>query len=104
MRPNNGFTLVELMIVVLILGILATITFPRLMRGANIAKTNACNTNVKVINSQIELYYHNEGEWPVSFNKLVEDPDYFPDGLPECPFGDTYNIHGSTNRIKEHEH
>jgi len=104
MRPNKGFTLVELMIVVLILGALATIAIPRIMGGATIARTNACKTNVKVMNSQIELYYQNEGDWPNNFNKFVDNIDYFPDGPPECPFGDSYNLQGSTNHVKEHDH
>jgi len=104
MRPNKGFTLIELMIVVLILGALATIAIPRIMGGATITRINACNTNIKVMNSQIELYYQNEGDWPLNFNALTTDPNYFPDGPPECPFGDSYIIHGSKKRINEHSH
>ena len=104
MRPKKGFTLVELMIVVLILGALATIAIPRIMGGANIARANACKTNVKMMNSQIEVYYQNEGEWPNNLNKFINDPNYFPDGSPECPFGDSYSLQGSTDHVKEHEH
>lgn len=104
MRPKKGFTLVELMIVVLILGALATVAIPRIMGGATIARTNACKTNIKMMNSQIELYYQNEGIWPQNFNALTTDPNYFPDGSPECPFGDSYTINGSKNRMNEHSH
>jgi len=100
MRSEKGFTLVELMIVVLILGALAAIAIPRIMGGAQTARENACATNVDVLNSQIELYNANEGAWPGSLNDLISDPNanYFPDGLPTCPLGGTYSI-GGNNRV-----
>ena len=88
MRSRKGFTLVELMIVVLILGALAAIAIPRIMGGAATARVNACATNVDLINSQIELYYANEGTWPAVLTDVTQDTDYFPDGEPVCPFDD----------------
>jgi prepilin-type N-terminal cleavage/methylation domain-containing protein len=101
---QRGFSLVELLIVVMILGILATIALPRIMDGATIARTNACKTNVRMMNSQIELYYHNNGKWPQNFNALTNDPNYFPDSKPDCPFGKPYTIHGSKHCINLHIH
>ncbi len=87
MRRRGGFTLVELMIVVLILGALAAIAIPRIMGGAAVAKTNACRTNIDLLNSQLELFYANsdDGSYPGTLAVLTADPNYFPDGAPECP-------------------
>ena len=104
MQLKKGFTLVELMIVVLILGVLTTIAIPRIMGGAATARTNACKTNINMLNKQIELYYQNEDKWPMNFNDLTNDPNYFPDGAPECPFGNPYTMHGLKNRVNEHNH
>ena len=85
MRGKKGFTLVELMIVVLILGALAAIAIPRILGGANTAKANACATNIDMINSQIELYYANTGSYPADLPTLTGNTAYFPDGAPVCP-------------------
>ena len=85
MRANTGFTLVELMIVVLILGSLATIAIPRISQASAYAKANTCETNIDIINAQIELYYQNTGSWPNTLQDVTDDTTYFPDGEPICP-------------------
>jgi prepilin-type N-terminal cleavage/methylation domain-containing protein len=104
MRSKKGFTLVELMIVVLILGALAAIAIPRIIGGSNTAKINACKTNVDLINSQIELYYANEDAWPSVLTDVTNDPNYFPDGAPTCPFGTPYSYSTTTHHVSEHSH
>lgn len=104
MRSEKGFTLVELMIVVLILGALAAIAIPRIMGGAQAARTSACETNIDMLNSQIELYNANEGDWPTALADLTSDPNYFPDATPPtCPFGTAYN-YNADHRIDAHSH
>ena len=85
MRSRKGFTLVELMIVVLILGALAAIAIPRIIGGAAAARANACATNIDLLNSQLELYFSNTGGYPATLAILTADTDYFPDGAPVCP-------------------
>jgi prepilin-type N-terminal cleavage/methylation domain-containing protein len=92
MKSKKGFTLVELLIVVLILGALAAIAVPRIIGGATSAKINACKTNIDLINSQVELYRATEDAWPSSITDVTGNTDYFPDGPPECPFGVAYTL------------
>ena len=105
MRSEKGFTLVELMIVVLILGALAAIAIPRILGGANTARINACQTNAQILNSQTELWNANEGDWPNDVAELTGEPNYFPEGLPECPFGAAFPyVLNASNRITPHVH
>jgi prepilin-type N-terminal cleavage/methylation domain-containing protein len=105
MRVRKGFTLVELLVVVLILGALAAIAIPRISQSADSAKRNACRTNVDLINSQIELYYANtDGTWPADLATITGDEDYFPDGAPVCPFGTAYVYDADKHRVAEHSH
>ena len=101
---NRGFTLVELLVVVLILGALAFIAIPRIGASATTAKVNACKTNVGLLNSQIELYYANTGGFPTDLATLTGDTTYFPDGAPVCPFGTAYTYSTTTHRVATHTH
>ena len=105
MRVRKGFTLVELLVVVLILGALAAIAIPRISQSADKAKINACKTNVDLINSQIELYYaNNDGKWPASLDTIIKDKNYFPDGPPTCPVDGSAYVMDDNHRVTAHNH
>ncbi len=62
MRAKQGFTLVEILIVVVILGILAAIVIPQFTQASTEAKTNSLCSDLQTLRSQIELYkvQHND--------------------------------------------
>ena len=63
---QNGFTLVEILIVVVILGILAAIVIPQFTDASNNARASSTLTQLQTIRSQLELYQvqHN-GDYPL---------------------------------------
>lgn len=66
-RRRTGFTLVELVVVVLILGILAAIAAPKVFRGSDDAAEAALRQNLAVIRDAIELYaLEHGGRYPGS--------------------------------------
>jgi len=61
-RSNKGFTLVEILIVVVILGILAAIVIPQFSQASSEARISSIKSNLQMVRSQIELYkiQHND--------------------------------------------
>ena len=55
-RNIRGFTLVEILIVVIILGILAAIVIPQFTNASNDARNNSVASTLQTLRSQIELY------------------------------------------------
>lgn len=81
-KSKKGFTLVELMVVVAIIGILVVIAVPVYKNSQNKAEQNACKANQRTINGAIQLYKYEEGTDPASVAALV--PDYLA-SEPVCP-------------------
>jgi len=68
MRRTKGFTLIELMIVVAIIGILAAIGIPRFANLLEKSREGATKGNLNAIRSAISIYYsEKEGIWPQDF-------------------------------------
>ncbi len=108
-RNSKGFTLVELLLVVLILGALGAIAVPRMVATSSNAKTEACSTNIDTINSQIETYLVQSGTASADFDAtdltaLLANTSYFPDGAPVCPYGTAYALNNTTKHITAHSH
>jgi len=57
-RNQSGFTLIEMLIVVIILGILAMIIIPQINVSSDEARLNTMRTNLATVRNAIELYYH----------------------------------------------
>ena len=55
-RTNKGFTLVEILIVVIILGILAAIVIPQFTNASQDARTSSLQSDLQTLRSQVELY------------------------------------------------
>jgi general secretion pathway protein G len=70
-KTDKGFTLVELLIVIVILGILATVTVFAVRGITDKGQTNACAADKKTIETAAESYYALKGGWPADAAALV---------------------------------
>ena len=61
---QSGFTLVELLIVVIILAVLASVAIPQFSSSTDDAKSAALDSTLAEMRNAIELYYHQHGEYP----------------------------------------
>ena len=92
LRSKKGFTLVEIMIVVAIIGLLAAIAIPNFVNARTTARNKACQANLKQIEGAIQVWAIDNniaGTAAVTWGDIV--PDYLK-RMPECPSGGTYGI------------
>ncbi len=103
-----GFTLVEILLVVVILGILAAIAIPKFTGKSEMARQSSAMASIKAIKLAIDTYEVDTGKFPPTLQGLVNNPGeanwsgpYLRDGLPKDPWGNEfiYSAQGNTYTV-----
>lgn len=99
MKRNNksGFTLVEIMIVVAIIGLLAAIAIPSFLNARTRSQTSACQNNLRQLSGAVDQYAldHNNTV-PTGLSDLCGSTLYVKQ-TPTCPAGGSYSLNGLGN-------
>ena len=103
-KRMGGFTLIEIMVVIVIIGILATLVVPRIMGRPDEARVVSAKHDVTTLVQALKLYKLDSGRYPTTqqgLNALVTKPTTDPapmnwkmggylDKLPQDPWGNPY--------------
>jgi general secretion pathway protein G len=102
-RSPHGFTLIELMVVILIIGLLATIVVQNLRSATDKAKRVKAQADVAQIKSALDRYYLDAGSYPATdqgLNALIAAPSSgnvpkdwggpYIEKIPPDPWGNPY--------------
>lgn len=100
-KKSRGFSLLELLAVVTILGIIAAIIVPRVTVSSDTAKQRVRDHHKATINSAVERWYIDKNSWPANdLSDIGADLNYFPEGIPTNPVDNSaYTLNTTTHRV-----
>jgi len=103
MDRRKGFTMVELLVVIIIISVLVAIALPKYFAAIYQGRVRACASNFKIINTAVQLYFAQNKEWPTEVTDMLNPgdpaattPATLKGGqlteLPLCPFETATNL------------
>ncbi len=100
-EKNKGFTLIEIIIVVIIMSMIATLIVPRLFKKVEKSKKQITKTQIVMVENAIKMFKLDTGRYPTSdegLEALMKQPEnsnnwdgpYLEKGIPKDPWGRDY--------------
>lgn len=95
-RLSTGFTMIELLIVVVILGLLMSLVAPQMFSKVSSTKTKTARVQMDMLATALDTYRLDIGDYPGSLNELRSsskagwDGPYLPKSIPLDPWNNPY--------------
>ncbi|WP_226680040.1 competence type IV pilus major pilin ComGC [Sutcliffiella horikoshii] len=95
-KDDRGFTLVEMLLVMLVITVLLLIMIPNVTKNSSLIGDKGCEALLSMVDAQIQTYRLDTGSEPATIDDL-NSPEYLEDrfddaGTLSCPNGDTVTI------------
>ncbi|MBU2971763.1 type II secretion system major pseudopilin GspG [Pseudoalteromonas sp. C2R02] len=96
MKKQNGFTMIELLIVIVILGLLASLVAPKFFNQLGTAERGIASAQMNAFETALDTYRLDMGSYPEKLEDLRKsdkprwDGPYLPKDLPLDPWGNPY--------------
>ena len=97
-RNRKGFTLVELLVVIMILTALIVIAMPRYFQAVYRSRVRGCQAQINIIQTATQAFFARNKVWPATIEEMCEStaPAWVIGAplreVPECPFGFPYEL------------
>ena len=102
---KKGFTMIELVVVIVILGILAAIAIPKFFDLSAKAKQAVCDGHVGAINSALAIRLaQNAASGNPVYPDTVTGGMFANGAVPSCPFGQPYHYVSQNGTVTKHVH
>lgn len=90
MKNEQGFTLIEMLVVLLIISVLILVTIPNVTKYSETIDDKGCEAYEKMLSGQVTAYKLQNQKYPTT--KQLYDEKYIKEENPTCPNGDELMI------------
>jgi general secretion pathway protein G len=89
-RNTKGFTLIEIMVVMVIIGLLAAFVMPKLFGNVDKASQQSAQAQIEMLGQALDLYRLENHKYPTTDEGLAALKTYLKKNVPKDPWGHEY--------------
>lgn len=97
-KNQHGFTLIEMMVVLLVISVLLIITIPNVTKNNSTINSKGCEAFVRMVEGQVQAYRMDHSGAVPALTDLVGD-GYLKEGETSCPNGDAISIDAKNGTV-----